>query len=81
MRSQEASLFQAPLGLTTPNRRWTILVRMASLSVGVIIEAFDPFVAGIILGTILDVVSFHLVCISLAFICQARGEMRCMGLR
>ena len=61
------------------DRRFLTLLRVASLSMGICVEAFGPLIAGIILGTIIGVVSFHFVCISLAFIYQARGERRCMG--
>ncbi|KAK0737925.1 hypothetical protein B0T18DRAFT_394312 [Schizothecium vesticola] len=57
------------------------LVRMASLTIGICLKAFGPWIAGIILGSIIGVVSLHFVCLSLAFISQARGERRCMGIR
>lgn len=62
-------------------RRLITLVRMASLTLGICLGAFGPWVAGIILGSIVGLVSLHFVCLSLAFNYQARGERRCMGVR
>jgi hypothetical protein len=63
------------------NRRFLALVHTASLTIGICLRDCGPWIAGIILGSIIGVVSLHFVCLSLAFIYQARGERRCMGVR
>lgn len=63
------------------NHRFLTLVRMASLTIGICLKAFDPWIACIILGSIIGVVSLHFGCLSLALIYLARGERRCMGAR
>jgi hypothetical protein len=63
------------------NRRFLTLVSMASLTTGICPKDFGPWIAGIIPGSIISVVSLHFVCLSLAFIYQARGKRRCMGVR
>ncbi|KAK1834037.1 hypothetical protein QBC39DRAFT_399942 [Podospora conica] len=58
------------------------LVRLVALMIDVWMGSFGhPWIAGFILGSILGLVSFHFVSLSLAFIYQARGERRCMGMR
>lgn len=54
---------------------------MASLTISICIQAFGPWIVGIILGSLVGLVALHFVCLSLAFIYQARGERRCMGVR
>lgn len=54
---------------------------MASLTISICLRAFGPWIVGIILGSLVGLVALHFVCLSLAFIYQARGERRCMGVR